>query len=108
MAAEIQILITALIGLLVVFGGGIKWMLMYIDGKQTKSSLNEADARVALSTMLHEEIRILRQELAISNATIAESNATSKFYLRRIYQLESFIHTQAGISIPTMEGWPPV
>lgn len=100
-SSEGQIIITALISLLVVFGGGIKWTLMYIDGKQAKSSLSESEARTTLSTMLHEEIRILRQELATSNSN-------SKIYLRRIYQLESFIHMQAGISIPMMEGWPPI
>lgn len=93
-------ILAAIIALLGVFGGGIKWMLMYIDGKQTKSSLNEADARAALSQMLHEEIRVLRIELAASNAS-------SRLYLRRIYQLESFIHTQLLMPAPAMEGWPP-
>lgn len=99
-ASEIQILITSLIGLLVVFGGGSKWMLTYIDARQAKSALTESQAREALSAILHEEIRVLRMELATSNAN-------SRLYLRRIYQLESFIHTQLLMPIPAMEGWPP-
>ena len=53
-----------------------------------------------LSERLYEELRVLRQELV-------ETQATNRLCLRRIYQLEGFIHKQPGIESPAMDGWPP-
>lgn len=100
-AVDIQILLGSIAGVLVVLGGGSKWLLSYVDAIQVKSALAEERARTSLSSRLHEEIKVLRDQL--------ESMRTREnLYMRRIYQLESFIHQQPGIDIPTMTGWPPL
>jgi hypothetical protein len=99
-ASDVNILIGAGVSIAVVVGGGAKWLLMYIDGLQAKSELAETKARGELSGRLYEEIRMLRLEL--SNA-----HAEKRLYLRRIFQLESYIHAQPSMKMPEMEGWPP-
>lgn len=93
-------LLASLSGLIVLFGGGAKWLLAHIAANAATSALKESEARAALSERLHDEIRLLRTELA-------EMHVEKKIYLRRIFQLERFIHAQPGINIPDMEGWPP-
>jgi len=100
-ANEIQILVASITGLLVVLGGGTKWILSHIDAIQTKSAIAEAQARTELSKRLHEEIHVLRMELD-------KMQAEKRLYLRRIAKLEEFIHAQPDIEIPTMTGWPPL
>lgn len=99
-AAEVQILIASLVALFGVMGAGAKWMLSHIDSKQLKSELSEERARTDLSNRLHDEIKVLRDQL---QRLVADKS----LYLRRIYQLESFIHKHPGIDIPEMDGWPP-
>ena len=94
-------LLASLSGLIVLFGGGSKWLLAHIAANAATSALKESEARSLLSEHLHNEIRILRIELA-------EMHIEKKLYLRRIFQLERFIHAQPGIDIPDMEGWPPL
>ena len=97
---SITLLVGALGGFLVVIGGGAKWLLSHLDAKDNASARREAEAREALSIRLHEEIQVLRNE-------IHRNQIEKALYLRRIYQLEFFIHKQPGIEIPSMEGWPP-
>lgn len=99
-ANDIQVLLGSAGAFILILSGGGKWLLTHIDALQAKSSLLESTAREALSNRLHEEIRVLRVELV-------ESHKISRLYLRRIHQLEGFIHTQPGIDIPAMDGWPP-
>ena len=98
---SLTLLIGALGGFLVVLGGGAKWLLSHIDAKDKASALREAEARIELSKRLHEEIDDLRTALT-------KVQSEKSLYLKRIYQLEYFIHTQPGIDIPAMEGWPPI
>lgn len=98
---SITLLIGALGGFFVVVGGGAKWMLTHLDSKDKASELREANARDALATRLHEEISLLRTD-------IAKLQADKQLYMKRIYQLEFFIHSQPGISLPVMTGWPPL
>lgn len=99
-AADAQMLIGSVIGILAVLGAGVKWMLTHIDSVQVKSDLAEERARTDLSNRLYDEIKSLRSQLD----KLVEDKS---LYLRRIYQLESFIHKHPGIDIPHMEGWPP-
>ena len=71
-----------------------------MDKKADQAARRELEARTELSERLQMEISSLRQELE----KVRGENA---LYLRRIYQLESFIHLQPGIDIPRMDGWPP-
>lgn len=92
--------ITAMAGLLVVFGGGAKWLLMRTDEKNRLAAAEQTELRVALSDRLHDEIRILRQD-------ITRLQNKESLYLRRIYQLENHIHKHPDIEVPDLEGWPP-
>lgn len=111
-AADISTLLIAAGGFLVVLGGGGKYLLSRMDAKNEAAAIRmdaknelaakqEDAARTALSERLQVEISHLREELQ----KVQGANA---LYLRRIYQLESFIHRQPGIDIPMMDGWPPV
>lgn len=86
---------------LLILGGGSKWLLSHIDAKAIKSALAEERARTELSTRLYEEIKVLREQ-------VARMQIERNVYIRRIYQLETFIHSQPGIDIPVMSGWPPL
>ena len=97
---DMTLLIGAIGAFFAVLGGGAKWLLSHIDDKALKSSVREEEARSALSKRLQQEIDGLR-------ADIAKVQAEKSLYLKRIYQLEYFIHMQPGINIPVMEGWPP-
>lgn len=95
------ILVGSLVTFLLALGGGAKWLLSHIDAKAIKSALIEERARTELSTRLYEEIKVLREQ-------VARMQVERNVYIRRIYQLETFIHSQPGIDIPTMSGWPPL
>lgn len=99
-AQDIQLLVGAFCALLALVGTGAKWLIGTLEIKYTKLALGEANARDDLSRRLHEEIGVLRLELA-------DMRAEKKLFQRRIYMLEAFIHRQPGIDIPKMEGWPP-
>ena len=107
-ASDIQILIGSVIGLIAALAGGCKWLLMHIEANQVKANLAEEKARSELSTRLYAEISALRQELLVSRAETTASHKENKLYLRRIFQLEAFIHTQKGVQAPQMDGWPPL
>ena len=98
--ADITLLIGAIGAFFAVLGGGAKWLLNHIDDKAMESASREESARSALSERLQQEINGLRLD-------IAKVQAEKSLYLKRIYQLEYFIHMQPGINIPAMEGWPP-
>lgn len=100
-ASDIQIIFASIAALLLALGGGVKWLLVYVAGKQAEGALSESKARSKLSERLYEEIRVLRLELA-------NSHAEKQIYLRRIFQLEAFIHSHEGIELPVMDGWPPL
>ncbi len=96
-----MVLVLAALGaFLVSIGGGVKWLLAHVDARATEAQLVEVQARSMLSERLNDDIRALRTDIALLRSEKA-------IYLRRIYQLEGFIHSQPGISIPAMEGWPP-
>lgn len=84
-----------------VLGGGGKWLLSHIAANTLASETREQAAREELSKRMREEIDSLKLLLS---KTLAEK----ALYLKRIYQLELFIHKQKDIEIPEMQDWPPV
>ena len=99
-AESVTLLLGALGAFFVVIGGGAKWMLSHLDAKDQASALRESEARNALSARMNDEISALRGQLDVVRSS-------SQIYLRRVYQLEHAIHSQPGMSLPVMEGWPP-
>lgn len=99
-AQDIVLLLGAGGALLGVLGGAAKWLVLSIDAKTKASEEREEKARAALSKRLEDEITSLKLEMA-------RLQMEKSLYLRRIYQLEHFIHMQKGIDAPSMEGWPP-
>lgn len=97
---DIPALLTAAGGLLLILGGGAKWLLSRMDAKNEAAALREGQARTELSERLQVEISHLREE-------VSELQKLNGLYRRRIFQLESVIHRQVGMDIPTMDGWPP-
>lgn len=110
--AEINTLILTVFGFLGALGAACKWVLMRVDKKQKRAydiqagersalALRESEARAELSRRLHDEIRVLREELQTLHAA-------ARVMMRRIYDLERTIHDTPGLSLPLTEGWPPV
>ena len=99
MSENIGVLLGSFGGFLVVLGGGVKYLLHYLDAKDVVAELRESQARSELSNRLHDEINDLRKE-------VSKMRDKELIYLRRIYQLEIFIHQQPNLKIPTLEGWP--
>lgn len=99
-ASDISTILGAAGGFILVLGGGAKYLLSRMDAKTEAAAKLEKEARTELYERLQTEISFLRQELR-------EAEGKSQLYLRRIFQLESFIHRQPGIDIPLMDGWPP-
>ncbi len=99
--ADVSTILTALIGMLLVMGGGAKWLIVTVDARNAKAALDQLLAREALSNRLQEEILLLRKDINLLQVEKA-------LYLRRIYQLEGFIHKLSGVDIPDMPGWPPI
>lgn len=89
-------LIVAIGGFLAVLGTGAKWLI----GKVEQMFKGEQEAREELQERLELEIHDLKKKIE----TLSVEKA---IFLRRIYQLENFIHGLPGIQIPDMKGWPP-
>lgn len=85
---------------LAILGSGGRWVISQIAANTLASEAREQSARDELSARMREEIDGLRAELA---KVLAEKS----LYLRRIYQLEHYIHRQPGMTIPEMSDWPP-
>lgn len=80
-------------------GKGFMVFLKYIDAKAAVHIKAEADARQELVSEFKNRIEAL--EGAVKNMEAQEG-----VYIRRIYQLESFIQG-INVKVPVMEGWPP-
>lgn len=100
-ATDIQIFLASIGGLLVILAGGTKWLLTHIETLQMRASMVEAASREKLADRLHDEIRALRRELE-------DSQTTSRLYLKRIHQLEAFVHRHFDVELPELDGWPPI
>jgi hypothetical protein len=87
-------------GFLAIVGTGLKWMLSQFEKRLLASEEAARMARVALDTRLSGEIEQLRMQINVLEAQ-------KSLFLRRIYQLENFIHRMPGLEIPDMKGWPP-
>lgn len=98
---DLVVMMGALVAFLSASGAGAKWLITVIDARHASAALLQAEAREALSIRLHEEIKVLREE-------IMRMQEEKTLYMRRIYMLENFIHRQHGIDIPDMIGWPPL
>lgn len=93
-------LLVSLGGLLAVIGTGIKWLLGRFEKRLQDSERAARDAREALDKRLSAEIHMLRNQI---NVMELQKN----LFMKRIYQLEGFIHKMPGVSLPDMNGWPP-
>lgn len=109
---EINALFISTIAFFGVLGAACKWVLGRVDAKQIYAeqrqekasltlSLRESEARSELSARLHDEVRVLREE-------INTMHAEARVMMRRIYDLEKTIHNTPGLALPETEGWPPL
>lgn len=109
---ELNALFISSLAFLGALGAACKWVLGRVDAKQVSAeqrqerdgltlSLRESEARGELSRRLHDEIRILREE-------IHTMHAAARVMMRRIYDLEKTIHNTPGLALPDTEGWPPL
>lgn len=91
--------ITAIGGVLLIFGAGIKWLLGQFKARLAESEKAASEARQALDLRLSAEISGLRSQVNVMEVQRI-------VFLKRIYQLEAFIHKLPGVEIPDMTGWP--
>lgn len=78
-------------------GRGFKWLLAYIDTRSSVSISAEQVARRELQIQLEERIDQLTKQ-------VDKLMGQNELYLRRIYQLESYI-TVSGLKLPDLKGW---
>lgn len=97
---DFPMLLGAFGAFLLILGGGVKWLIAHLDAKTALMQLVEAKARADMTFMFQNEINTLRIE-------VEKLRAEKSIFMKRVYQLESFIHDQPGINIPKMTGWPP-
>ena len=97
---QLATIIGAIGGLLIILGGGIKWLMIHIENKiKIATGVTEKlQAQLALKTS---------EEFSALKSSILKLENLNAIYMKRIYQLEKFVHKQPGIEIPDMLGWPP-
>ncbi len=98
---QIPALFGAIGGLLVIVGSGVRWLLGRFEAKLKESEKVARESREALDKRLSQEIHMLRNQI---NLMELQKN----LFMRRIYQLEGFIHRLPGIDLPEMKDWPPI
>lgn len=104
--AEIITLLGVLGGAFVGLGKAIQWYVARFDAKTQRAMQIESDLRRAVEKSFEERIKGLELEIGVQRRLIEEMNKEKQAFLRRIYQLEAFIHA-SKMDVPTLEGWPP-
>lgn len=100
-ASDINLLLTGICAFLAVAGGAVKYLLGRVDEKNKAAAAEQLAARQELTLRLHEEIKDLR-------AMVSRLQTENALYMRRIFELEAFIHQLPGVAtLPTTPGWPP-
>ena len=87
---EINVILGSAGSVLLIIGGGIKYLLMRVDEKNRQAAAEQQKARTELNERLHQEITDLR--------TVVN---------RRVYALEAYIQAMPGVQLPETPGWPP-
>lgn len=117
-ASDWVLLLGGVTTILITVGGGLKYLIDRSDTKETAAALVESEARAVMmaettkaqlaeSAARERMSERIHGEITALNVLIEKLKERNGLYLRRIYQLEGYIHQQPGIAIPTMEGWPP-
>lgn len=104
--AEIITLLGVLGGAFVGLGKAIQWYVSRFDAKTQRAMQIENDLRRTVEKSFEERIKSLELEIGVQRRIIEDMNRERQIFLRRIYQLEAFIHATKA-DVPTMEGWPP-
>lgn len=90
----------------IALGHTLKWYVDRADSRTQVAISVESKLRKRIELSFEERIRTLEIELATQKEVIRVLNIEKQTFLRRIYQLESFIQV-SNLSAPKMEGWPP-
>lgn len=109
-------IMAAITGLLVVFGGGIRWMIVRMDANAAANAKREDEARFAaalreemarnaLSDRLQAEIKQLQTEVNQLREISARLTMKNDIFYKRIVHLETFIQSHS-MKLPETEGWP--
>ena len=100
--AVIPAVVTAFTGVLVAFGGGIKWMLSRMD----RHSRDERDwqnaERAKLETQFMERINALESRIKSQQDEIESTRAELRGYVRHVGVLEGLLKAH-GVEVPPLE-----
>ena len=107
MPTDLAAILTASALLLGTVGVGIKWLLIRFEVRIGVGETAAKEARQKLEDRFSADIDRLGKELTEVRLTLIREQKLNAVYIRRIYQLENYIHSVPGLTIPTMTDWPP-
>lgn len=90
----------------IALGKFLKWYVDRLDKKTQAAMAVESELRKQIELSFEDRIKNLEVELAAQKEIIRILNLEKQMFLRRIYQLESFIQV-SNLHAPEMDGWPP-
>ncbi len=94
--------LTAITGVLVAFGGGVKWMLTRMDAHDHREREWQAQERSKLEEQFNQRISSLTDRVERQDAEIAATKSELRAYIRHVGILEGLLKAN-GVDVPTLE-----
>lgn len=96
---QIPAVITAVLAVLVAFGGGIKWMVGRMDKADEADRQTQKDEREKLEKQFQVQIESLRREIDKQEAELSHMRTEITSYVRHVGVLEGLLKAN-GIEVP--------
>lgn len=98
----IPAVVTALTGVLVAFGGGIKWMLSRMDRQNKEEREWQNAERAKLETQFAQRIAALEDRIKSQESEIESTRTELRAYVRHVGVLEGLLKAH-GVEVPSLE-----
>lgn len=98
----IPAVVTALTGVLVAFGGGIKWVLSRMDRNSKDERTWQNAERAKLEAQFQERIAALEARITSQENEIENTRAELRGYVRHVGVLEGLLKAH-GVEVPPLE-----
>lgn len=95
-------ILTGFTGILVAFGGGVKWMLSRMDSHESREREWQTQERAKLEAQFVERISALENRLLRQEEEIKTTRSELRAYVRHVGVLEGLLKAH-GVDIPLLE-----
>lgn len=95
-------IITALSGVLISFGAGVKWMLTRMDKASENERTWQSAERAKLEVQFMERIDTLADRIRSQEAEIEATRKELRYYVRHVGVLEGLLRAN-GVEMPVLE-----